>query len=350
MTSEPQSFDRVISSMCTDPHPAAREAATRFIGTNPGDPASFPTVASLESTVIDTLGEMTTLANPYGYVATGGSEANIQAVRGARNVTGVQQPNIVVPASAHFSFEKAADLLAVEYRETPVDDDFRAQPALMADRMDEQTIMAVGVAGTTEYGRVDPIPAIAEEAAAVDAFCHVDAAWGGFLLPFADEAWDFGDAPIDTMTIDPHKLGRAPIPAGGFLSARESIMDALSVATPYLEDGSHSTLSGTRSGAGVAGAHAALFELWPDGYEDQAANLHATADWIAEELADRGFPVVEPTLPIVAADISSSLFEDLRDAGWRISRTEAGELRIVCMPHVTESVIEDFLADLDRLR
>ena len=34
----PQSFDRVVSSIRTEPHPAAREAAERFYATDPGDP------------------------------------------------------------------------------------------------------------------------------------------------------------------------------------------------------------------------------------------------------------------------------------------------------------------------
>jgi tyrosine decarboxylase/aspartate 1-decarboxylase len=37
---DPQAFDRVLSSMCTEPHPAAREAAMEFLADNPGDPAT----------------------------------------------------------------------------------------------------------------------------------------------------------------------------------------------------------------------------------------------------------------------------------------------------------------------
>jgi glutamate/tyrosine decarboxylase-like PLP-dependent enzyme len=82
---EPQSFDRVVSSMCTRPHPAAREAAERFLATNPGDPETYRSVAAVETGVVETLGEMTGLDDPHGYVASGGTEANIQAVRAARN-------------------------------------------------------------------------------------------------------------------------------------------------------------------------------------------------------------------------------------------------------------------------
>jgi tyrosine decarboxylase / aspartate 1-decarboxylase len=72
--------------MCTEPHPAACRATERFLATNPGDPASYPAVADLEAEAIDYLGEVAGLDDPDGYIASGGTEANIQAVRAARNL------------------------------------------------------------------------------------------------------------------------------------------------------------------------------------------------------------------------------------------------------------------------
>ena len=344
----PQSFDYVLSSMCTEPHPAARSAAERFLATNPGDPASYPTVAALEEAVIEQLGKVVGLADPSGYVASGGTEANIQAVRVARNRTAVSNPNIVVPESAHFSFEKAAELLGVELRRTVTDADHRADVGAMEQSIDEDTILIVGVAGSTEYGRVDPIPAIGDLGTEHGIHVHVDAAWGGFILPFTDIPWHFGHASVDTMTIDPHKLGRAAIPAGGFLARSPDLLASLRIKTPYLESGNQITLGGTRSGAGVASAKAAFDALWPDGYEAQFHKAMAVATWFAEALADRGFSVISPTFPIVTTPCPDALFTALRSEGWRIARTHAGELRIVCMPHVTRERLEAFLGDLDR--
>ncbi|PSP81565.1 tyrosine decarboxylase MfnA [Halobacteriales archaeon QS_1_68_20] len=349
MRADPQSFDRVLSSMCTEPHPVAREAAERFLATNPGDPATYPTVAEREERAVSLLGDVAGLDDPAGYVASGGTEANVQAVRVARNRSVTQVPNVVVPESAHFSFEKAADVLAVELRQVPTDDDLRVNLAAVHEAVDEETALVVGVAGTTEYGRVDPIPELAEIAHDADALFHVDAAWGGFVLPFTDHDWHFGHAPVDTMTVDPHKMGQAAIPAGGFLVREESLLDALAVDTPYLESTSQATLTGTRSGAGVASATAVMEELWPDGYRETYERAQANADWLADALAERGDEVVEAALPLVAADVPEESFEALRDEGWRISRTASGELRVVCMPHVTREMLEDFVADLDRL-
>jgi tyrosine decarboxylase/aspartate 1-decarboxylase len=328
----------------------AREAAERFLATNPGDPATYQQIADLERRAIETLGEITRLDTPHGYVASGGTESNIQAVRAARNLARRDDPNVVAPESIHFSFQKAAEVLGVELRIAPVDDDHRATLDAIAEHVDDDTVLVAGVAGSTEYGRVDPIPELAAIAHEHDALFHVDAAWGGFALPFTDHAWDFTDAPVDTMAIDPHKLGQAAVPAGGLLAREQRVVDALAVDTPYLESTSQATLTGTRSGAGVASAAAAMDELWPDGYRTQFEVSMSDAAWLADQLADRGFDVVEPTLPLVAVDVPASLFAALRDRGWRISRTATGELRVVCMPHVTREQLSAFVADVDALR
>src|SRR6056297_339989 len=112
----PQSFERVLSSRCTEPHPVAREAAERFLATNPGDPGTYPTVADLEDRALSMLGEIAALNDPSGYVASGGTEANIQSVRIARERArkrGIESPTVVMPESGHFSFRKAADVLNV---------------------------------------------------------------------------------------------------------------------------------------------------------------------------------------------------------------------------------------------
>ncbi|PSP61314.1 tyrosine decarboxylase MfnA [Halobacteriales archaeon QH_8_67_36] len=343
---EPQDFERVLSSMCTVPRPVARNAAERFLATNPGDPGTYETVADLEREAVGTLGELAGLADPAGYVASGGTEANVQALRIARNRADTDDPNVVAPVHAHFSFTKAADVLDLELRTAPASD-YRADTDAVTELIDGDTVCVVGVAGSTEYGVVDPIPAVADLAHDAGALCHVDAAWGGFYLPFTDHDWHFGHAAVDTMTIDPHKVGQAAVPAGGLLAREASLLDELAVETPYLESTNQLTLTGTRSGAGVASAVAAMDELWPAGYREQYERSMANAEWLADQLRTRGHDVVGPELPLVAADLSVPMTDELRDRGWRVSKTGAGEMRVVCMPHVTRSMLRSFVADLD---
>ena len=343
---EPQDFERVLTSMCTEPHPRAREAAERFLATNPGDPGTYETIAALEREAVELLGTITGLSEPAGYVTSGGTEANVQAMRIARNRADTTTPNVVAPASAHFSFTKAAEVLGVELRTAPVSD-HRADREAMKRLVDDDTVAVVGVAGSTEYGVVDPIPALADIAADAGALCHVDAAWGGFYLPFTDHDWGFDHAAVDTMTIDPHKVGRAAVPAGGLLARREELLEELTIETPYLESTSQVTLTGTRSGAGVASSVAAMEALWPAGYREQYERAMANAEWLADALSARDHEVFGPELPLVTADVSVAMTDELRERGWRVSKTGSGEMRIVCMPHVTRSMLRSFVADLD---
>jgi len=54
-------------------------------------------------------------------------------------------------------------------------------------------VALVGIAGTTEFGQVDPIEDLAEIAEERSIHLHVDAAFGGFVLPFLKRRfkWDF---------------------------------------------------------------------------------------------------------------------------------------------------------------
>jgi tyrosine decarboxylase/aspartate 1-decarboxylase len=127
-------------------------------------------------------------------------------------------------------------------------------------------------------------------------------------------------------------------------------MDALAVETPYLESTSQASLTGTRSGAGIASAVAAMNALWPDGYRREYEREARLSRELADGLRDRGYDIPDVELPIVVVDIDSSTFEALRGRGWRLSRTGSGLVRIVIMPHVTEDVLRTFLADLDDIR
>jgi tyrosine decarboxylase/aspartate 1-decarboxylase len=138
------------------------------------------------------------------------------------------------------------------------------------------------------------------------------------------------------------------MPAGGVLARTSDLLDTLAVDTPYLESTGQVTLTGTRSGAGVASAVAAMDELWPDGYRTEYERAQRLAEWFADELRDRGHDVVDPHLPLVAADLPAAAVEALREAGWRLSKTGAGEARVVVMPHVTRGALTEVLADLDR--
>ncbi|HID73633.1 MAG TPA: tyrosine decarboxylase MfnA, partial [Thermoplasmata archaeon] len=96
---------RVFGSMCTEPHPLAIEAHMRFIEANLGNAGLYPGTAEMERQVIHMIGSLLHHPSASGQVVSGGTEANITALWIARNLS--RRREVIFPASAHFSFEKA---------------------------------------------------------------------------------------------------------------------------------------------------------------------------------------------------------------------------------------------------
>lgn len=346
-------YDRFFSTMCTKPHPIAVAAQNMFLETNLGDPGLFPGVAELEEKVVAMLGEMLGCPNASGYISTGGTESNIQAIRAARNEAGISNANIVVPASAHFSFDKIGDLLCLEVRKADLDESLRVDLKSVESLVDDRTVALVGIAGTTEFGQVDPIADLARIARERAVHLHVDAAFGGFVLPFLDRKfdWDFSVPGVSSITIDPHKMGMSTIPAGGLLFRGQECLSALETETHYLTRARQASLTGTRSGAAAAATYAVMMHLGREGFKemvdycmDLTHHLVAGARKIGIE------PAIEPIMNVVALNVPSpaDVREELMKHGWHVSMTREPNraLRLILMKHMDKERIDLFLADL----
>ena len=161
---------------------------------------------------------------------------------------------VLVPAMAHYSWNKAANLLGIgedRMEALPVDAELRLDLDALEARLEElaaegQPVLAVvGIVGTTEGGGVDPVDGILEvrrrhaERHGRWFFVHLDAAYGGYARSlFLRRDGSFrsleemqGDLSLrpglhaamaavpeaDSVTVDPHKLGFIPYPAGALL-------------------------------------------------------------------------------------------------------------------------------------
>jgi tyrosine decarboxylase/aspartate 1-decarboxylase len=352
-------YARVLSSMCTTPHPISLKAHCDFLVSNLGDPKLFPGTESLERACIGMLGELLHLPSAAGYLSTGGTESNIQALRTARQLKAVDpgRANIVLPESAHYSFDKAAQLLGVRLKRAPLDDDLKANVDAMAGLIDKNTIALVAVAGTTEFGQVDPVPAISKLAVEEDIFLHVDAAFGGFVIPFLDDPskymFDFELPGVMSVAIDPHKMGLSVIPSGGLLYRDERLMRSLEISAEYLTSQVQSSLAGTRSGASAAATYAVMRHLGKEGYRLIVKKCMDNTMLLHKKMSAAGLePVIRPVLNIATfkAPDAQTVRKRLCDMGWYVSTTSGPEaLRMVVMPHVTEEVIEAFVADLKKI-
>jgi tyrosine decarboxylase/aspartate 1-decarboxylase len=339
-------YGRILSSMCTRPHPVALEAEALFAGTNLGDPGLFPGTAGIERLLVKCLGDLLHHPEAFGYATSGGTESNIQVLRMARGLAKVRDPNVVVPESAHFSFEKACDLLSIGIRTVPLDGDLRMDAGAAEEQIDRNTVCLVGIAGTTEYGMVDPIRALSDVAVDRGVFLHVDAAFGGLVIPFLENPmpFDFSLPGVSSISVDPHKMGMSPIPAGVLLVREEQMLSPLSVATPYLTVRNVYTLTGTRPGGPVAGAFAVLEYLGREGMRSIVRGCMENTARLIAGLETFGIPRA------VTPDMNVATFTcDETPPGWQVSRTRKGHLRIVCMPHVSRDQVEAFIAAMGEI-
>ena len=350
-----QDYDegRILCSMCTKPHPLAEKAYQMFFESNLGDQGLFPGSAQLEREVIDQLATLLHGEKAVGFIVSGGTEANLMALLAARNMAKVNQPEVVLPQSAHFSFTKICNLLNLKPVYAGLDCSFRVDASEVEKCISKNTVAIVGTAGTAELGVIDPIEKLSEVALRHNVFLHVDAAFGGLVIPFLANAkpnFDFNLKGVKSITVDPHKMGMVAIPAGGILFKDDKMLDCIKTETPYLTEKVQYTFVGTRTGASAASAWAVFKALGMEGFQKVVGSCMKTTKLLADGIEKAGFKlVVEPTLNIVAfrSENTRGLAEKLRERGWFVSYVPRYDcIRIVVMPHVKRKHAVAFLEDL----
>ena len=356
---------RILGSMCTEAHPFAKEVYCKFLDTNLGDPGLFKGTKLIEEKVIKSIGNLLSLDEAYGNIVTGGTEANLMAIRAARNharkYKGIVDGEIIIPDSAHFSFKKAADMLNLKIVEAKLDENYKIDVESVKKAISDKTVAIVAIAGTTELGLIDPIEEISKIAHKNNIYFHVDAAFGGFSIPFLKEAgydlpvFDFSLDGVCSITVDPHKMGLAPIPAGGIIFRKKEYLQVMAVDSPYLTVKTQSTIVGTRLGASSAATYAIMNYFGKKGYSKLAQNLMENTYFFKNGLEKIGYNVVcEPELNIVAfnhPDIEAhQLAEKLDKLGWKVSVAKCPiAIRVVLMNHIKKSHLKKLLEDLEKI-
>ena len=356
---------RILGSMCTEAHPFAKEVYCTFLDTNLGDPGLFKGTKFIENQVIKSIGELLSLDNPYGNIVTGGTEANIMAIRAARNharkYKGIVDGEIIIPESAHFSFKKAADMLNLKIVEVELDENYKIDVNSLKEVISDKTVAIVAIAGTTELGLIDPIEEISKIAHENNIYFHVDAAFGGFSIPFLKElghdlpVFDFSLPGVCSITVDPHKMGLAPIPAGGIIFRKEEYLEVMAVDSPYLTVKTQSTIVGTRLGASSAATYAIMKYFGKEGYRKLASNLMENTQFLNEGLKKLGYDVVcEPELNIIAFNHpnigADELAEKLEEFDWKVSVAKCPKaIRVVLMNHIKKNHLKKLLEDLKEI-
>lgn len=347
---------KILCSMCTSPDSLAKKANQLFLNSNLGDSGLFKGSARLEKEAINMLSELLNGTDTAGFLVSGGTEANLLAMLAARNMARAESPEVVLPESAHFSFEKICGLLGLKPVYAKLDSDYKVDCKKVEHCINRKTVAIVGTAGTSELGVVDPIGSLSEIAKKNSVWLHVDAAFGGLVIPFLNKPtleFDFRLDGVQSITVDPHKMGLASVPAGGILFRNTNALEHIKTHTPYLTNGQQYTFVGTRSGASAAATWAVFKRLGREGFKKTVADCMQTTKFLRKGIEALGFKmVVEPTLNILAFKGGNVkvLAEQLHDRGWFVSYVPRLDcIRIIVMPHVKKKHAKAFLNVLTEL-
>lgn len=213
----------------------------------------------------------------------------------------IAAPVFFVPGSKHYSFPKAAAVLglgAAHMIDVPVDLDGRQDAAELEARLEaclakrQPVVVAVAVIGTTEESAIDPLTDILDLR---DRFArrglvfqvHADGAWGGyhrsvindeFALPLPAVALEAAPPPAaplsayvvrqfralgkaDSITVDPHKSGYIPYPAGALCYRNAGMRDLVTFSAPVVYHGEAEPtvgiygIEGSKPGAAAAAVY-----------------------------------------------------------------------------------------------
>jgi L-2,4-diaminobutyrate decarboxylase len=172
---------------------------------------------------------------PDALITSGGTESNQLGLLLAREAAGPVTP--VCGRTAHHSVARAAWLLGLPAPVEVAAPDERMQPAALAAALAELAgpAVVVATAGTTDTGRIDPLPELAAVAREHGARLHVDAAYGGAALFSPVLAPRLrGLAAADSVALDLHKFGWQPIASGVLVVADAADLGPLGVRADYL--------------------------------------------------------------------------------------------------------------------
>lgn len=300
-----------------------------------------------------------------GYIAAGGTEANIQAAWIYRNYflqeagANIDEIALLSSSDTHYSVTKAANLLNIRSLSVEVDEITRTISVTSLDETIAQAkqngvkyFIVISNMATTMFGSIDDPDVYAErlEKANVAYRIHVDAAFGGFIYPIScpESTINFSNEHISSITLDAHKMLQAPFGTGIFI-ARKGLMQYVCTREAKYVNGMDITLSGSRSGANAIAVWMILFTYGPYGWFEKINKLLYRTQWLCNKLKDHNLTFYShPNLNIVTIK-AAHIPGYLANKYGLVPDTHNGLpnwYKIVVMDHVEVDYLNVFLNDL----
>lgn len=321
-------------------------------------------------------------ANAIGTSTIGSSEAIMLSVlamkkkwQNKRRAEGkdASRPNIIMNSAVQVCWEKAARYFDVEEKYVYCTEDrYVIDPEEAVKLVDENTIGICTILGLTYTGEYEDTKKINDLLVAnkIDCPIHVDAASGGFVVPFVNPnlIWDFRLEKVVSINVSGHKYGLV-YPGVGWTVWRgpEFLPKELVFNINYLgADQASFTLNFSKGASHVIGQYYQMIRLGKRGYRSIMLNLTRTSDYLAAQVKALGFILMSPgggrSLPVVAFRLDPddghqfdefAIAHQLRERGWVVpAYTMAPHseglkmMRVVVREDFTKQRCDSLVADL----
>ncbi|OPX09501.1 glutamate decarboxylase [Mycobacterium sp. AT1] len=291
-----------------------------------------------------------------------------QKVGDGKNGWRTRRPNLVMGSNVQVVWEKFCRYFDVEPVYLPMEEGrYVITPEQVLGAVNEDTIGVVAILGTTYTGELEPVAEICAalddlaSQGGVDVPVHVDAASGGFVVPFLhpEVIWDFRLPRVVSINVSGHKYGLT-YPGIGFVVWRNAdyLPEELVFRVNYLGgDMPTFTLNFSKGGNQVIGQYYNFLRLGRAGYGQVMSCLSTTARWLGDQLRDgEHFELISDgsAIPVVSFKLTGDrgytefdVSHALRAYGWQVpaytmpaDATDVTVLRVV--------VREGFSTDLAR--
>ncbi len=322
----------------------------QFAANNVGDPFTGSNYRlnthDLEREVVEEFARLTRAPTDgwWGYVTSGGTEGNMYGLYVAREM--FPEGICYFSEDTHYSVAK---ILRLQHLRNIM---IKSQPDGQIDYADLRETLRIhrdvppiifANIGTTMKGAVDDITKIRnimDDLAIPDGYIHADAALSGMILPFVEkpQPWDFADG-ADSISISGHKLLGSPLPCG-VVMARKKNVDRIARSIEYI-GALDTTIAGSRSAIAPLFLWYRLRSLGRDGIAQLVHRSLFLADHAIKKLKAIGVTAWrhENSLTVVFPRPPESVMKK-----WIIA-PKKGVGHIITLPHVTETVIDEFAAD-----
>ena len=289
----------------------ARKVMTENMDKNMIDKTEYPQTAEIERRCVNILAKLwNSPEKPYctGTSTVGSSEACMlggiaalkrwQKRRKAKGLP-IDKPNFIISTCMQVVWEKFAIYWDVEMRMISVTaEKITLDPQDVIKACDENTICVVPIQGVTITGLNDNVKEINDALDKLNAekgweICiHVDAATGGFILPFInpETVWDFRLKWVLSISVSGHKFGLV-YPGVGWViwKDKQYLPEEMNFAVNYLGANIPSiSINFSRPGNQVLAQYYQFIRLGKEGYKKVQQNCLNVCLYLKDQLKKMG--------------------------------------------------------------